>query len=137
MKLNIRMLKDSDWDTLVEWWLSWKDWQAHPTKDMLPDNGKGGFIVEYNNKPIVAGFLYLTNSKVGWLEWIISNPKYKGKNRKEALELLITGVENVAKQQGCTCILSIGRNKSLIKIHEKLGYTIDPKHSYEISKNIQ
>ena len=45
MELNIRMLKDSDWNTLVEWWDAWPEWQA-PAKDFLPDNGKGGFIVE-------------------------------------------------------------------------------------------
>ena len=33
------MLKDSDWDTLVEWWNAWPEWTA-PSKDFLPDNGK-------------------------------------------------------------------------------------------------
>jgi len=66
MELNIRMLKDSDWNTLVEWWNAWPEWQA-PAKEFLPDNGKGGFIVEKQNKPIVAGFLYTTNSKAALL----------------------------------------------------------------------
>ena len=56
MELNIRMLKDSDWNTLVEWWDAWPDWQA-PAKEFLPENGTGGFIVEKQDQPIVAGFL--------------------------------------------------------------------------------
>ena len=88
MELNIRMLKDSDWNTLVEWWNAWPEWQA-PAKEFLPDNGKGGFIVEKQNKPIVAGFLYTTNSKAALLEWIVSNPKYREDDRNQAIELLI------------------------------------------------
>ena len=62
MELNIRMLKDSDWNTLVEWWDSWPNWQ-NPPKDFLPDNGKGGFMVEKQDQPIVAGFLYTQTLK--------------------------------------------------------------------------
>jgi len=135
MKLNIRMLKDSDWNTLVEWWSAWPEWPV-PPKDFLPDNGKGGFMVEKQNQPIVAGFLYITNSKGALLEWIISNPKYRENDRDKAIELLIQGAENVCKKQGIKYIFSIGRNKHLINTHKKLGYTIDSKPSYEITKKI-
>ena len=55
-----RKLKESDWETLVGWWKWWK-WAIMP-KDFLPENGTGGLIVEKNKTPIVAGFLYKTNS---------------------------------------------------------------------------
>ena len=135
MKFNIRILKDSDWDTLVEWWDSWPEWTA-PSKDFLPDNGKGGFMVEKDNKPIIAGFLYITNSKAALLEWIVSNPKYRESDRNEAVELLIKGAEDFCKEQGIKYIFSIGRNKNLIKTHKKLGYHVDDKPSYEIVKII-
>ena len=83
MELNIRMLKDSDWNTLVEWWDAWPEWHT-PAKDFLPENGTGGFIVEKQDKPIVAGFLYTTNSKAALLEWIVSNPKYREDDREKA-----------------------------------------------------
>ena len=108
MKLNIRMLKDSDWDTLVKWWAAWPEWQT-PPKEFLPDNGRGGFIVEKDNQPIVAGFLYTTNSKAALLEWIISDPEYRDSDREEAVELLIEGAESVCKEQGIKWIFSIGR----------------------------
>lgn len=93
-------------------------------------------MVYKEETPIMAGFLYLSNSKVAWMDWIVSNPGYKEKDRKEALELLISSLEEVAKQQGYSIVLSITRNKSLIQSHEKLGYTIDPTPSHEISKKI-
>tara|TARA_B110000483_G_scaffold1095_1_gene1257 strand:+ start:71 stop:478 length:408 start_codon:yes stop_codon:yes gene_type:complete len=133
MELNIRMLKDSDWNTLVQWWSDWPGWAA-PPKDFLPDNGKGGFMVEKNNQPIVAGFLYTTNSKAALLEWIVSNPKYREDDRGKAIELLIEGAEEVCKKQGIKFIFSIGRTKQLINTHKKLGYTVDEKPSHEIIK---
>jgi len=136
MELNIRKLKESDWDTLVSLWKMWPEWKKHPTKDLLPENGTGGFIVEKNNTPIIAGFLYTTNSKVGWIEWIVSNKDYREKDRKQAAELLVSGIEHVAKISGCEIILSVGRNKGLIQTHKNLGYTIDKDPSYEISKRI-
>ncbi len=136
MELKVRELKESDWDTLVSWWLSWEEWQIHPAKEMLPMNGIGGLIVECENIPITAGFLYLTNSKIAWMEWIISDKNYREKNKKEAIELLINSLEKVAKNTGAEMIFSVTQNKSLLKMHENLGYTIDKNPSHEISKKI-
>jgi len=135
MKLNIRKLEASDWSTLVKWWDSWPEWTT-PPRSFMPDNGTSGLIVEKNKEPIVAGFLYFTNSDAVLLEWIISNPEYRNKDRKEALELLITTAEGICKQAGKKRMFSIGRNKSLIETHKKLGWSVDPDPSYEIIKNI-
>jgi len=120
MELNIRMLQDSDWDTLVSWWDAWKEWKA-PPKDMLPDNGKGGFMVENESGPIVAGFVYTANSKTALLEFIVSDPKYKGNDRKEAIELLIKGAEEVCKEKGYKYIFSIDDTKPSYEIIKKIN----------------
>jgi len=135
MKFNIRKLTENDWDTLVSWWDAWPSW-VNPPKDFLPDNGTGGLIIEKNNTPIVAGFLYFTNSAAVLVEWIISNPKYKEKDRKEAIETLIQSAEIFCKNNNKKYMFSIGRNKSLINIHKKLNWSIDEKASYEITKQI-
>ena len=135
MKLNIRKLKESDWDTLVKWWDSWPEWVA-PPKTFLPENGTGGLIVEKDKQPIVAGFLYFTNSQAVLLEWIVSNPEYRDTDRQEAIELLINMAEEICKKQNQVHMFSIGRNKHLIETHKKLGWKVDKKPSYEIVKNI-
>tara|TARA_B100001248_G_C27377528_1_gene455097 strand:+ start:324 stop:725 length:402 start_codon:yes stop_codon:yes gene_type:complete len=131
--LNIRRLTDKDWGTLVSWWSNWPKWQA-PVKDFLPENGKGGLIVEKDNKPIVAGFIYLTNSKTALLEWIVSNPKYREADRKQAIELLITGAENLVKSLEYKYLFAVMQHKGLIETHEKLGWNKDKKPSYELTK---
>lgn len=134
-KLESRKLKKSDWDILVSWWKWWR-WPIMP-KDFLPDNGTGGIMVEKNNTPIVAGFLYETNSSVLILEWIVSNPKYKEYDRKEAIELLIKEAENLAESKNYRYMFSIGRSKHLLETHEKLGWKIDKKPSHEITKKLK
>jgi len=129
MKLNIRKLKQSDLTFIKEWWKAWPEWTA-PADDFLPDTG---VVVESNNKPVFAGFIYLTNAKVALLEWIISDPAYKN-NRKEALELLITGAEEIIKDLGYKYFFSICRHKSLIETHKKLGWHVDEKPSHELVK---
>lgn len=131
--MNIRRLTDKDWDTLVSWWSNWPKWQA-PVKDFLPEDGKGGLIVEKDNKPIVAGFIYLTNSKTALLEWIVSNPKYREADRKQAIELLITGAENLVKSLEYKYLFAVMQHKGLIETHEKLGWNKDNKPSYELTK---
>ena len=135
MKFNIRKLETSDWGTLVKWWDSWPEWTA-PPKTFLPENGTGGLIVEKDKQPIVAGFLYFTNSQAVLLEWIISNPEYRNVDRQEAIELLINVAEEICKKQGQVHMFSIGRNKHLIETHKKLGWSVDSKPSHEIIKNI-
>ncbi len=135
MKLNIRKITENDWDTLVSWWDAWPEW-INPPKGFLPDNGTGGLIIEKNNKPIVAGFLYFTNSEAVLLEWIVSDPNYKEKDRKNAIEMLIKGAEIFCKNNGKNYMFSIGRNKHLINTHKKLGWKVDDKSSYEITKQI-
>jgi len=132
MELNIRRLNDEDYSTLVKWWDAWPEWQA-PPKTFLPDTG---FIVEKNNIGIVAGYVYMTNSKAALLEWIVSNPEYRESDRKDAITLLIQAVERVLSDQDIKHIFTIGRHKSLINLHKKLGWLVDEKPSYEIIKNL-
>ena len=134
MELSIREIRESDWDTMQDWWNKW-NWPIM-SKDLLPMNGCGGLMVYKENELIACGFLYLSNSKVAWLDWIVSNPEYRNDDRKQAISYLIECLEEVAKQQGYEIIISIARNKSLIETHKKLGYTIDENPSYEITKKI-
>ena len=134
MKLNIRPLTESDYeDTLVEWWKDWR-WTP-PPKDFLPDSGTGGFMVSDNDTPICAGFFYITNSKVGWCEWVISNMEYKNrKNRQQAFSLLIDTLTNVCQKSGMRYVYALLHNKSLVNVYENLGFVQGSKYTTEMIK---
>ena len=134
--MNIRKLKESDYDTLKEWWTKYS-WPPIE-KDFLPENGTGGLIVETKEgEPIVAGFLYMTNSKAVLLVWIISNPDYRKDDRDAAITSLILGAEAVVKNADKKYMFTIGRNQKLINKHKELGWQVDKKPSYEIVKTLK
>tara|TARA_R110002060_G_scaffold23209_3_gene31445 strand:- start:282 stop:689 length:408 start_codon:yes stop_codon:yes gene_type:complete len=135
MKFNARKLTEQDYSMLVGWWKWWR-WSP-PSKNLLPNNGTGGIIIEKNNIPVVAGFLYFTNSEMVLLEWIVSNPKYKESDRKDAIEMLINVSEQVCRKENKKYMFTIGRSKHLRETHEKLGWSVDTKSSYEIIKNLE
>jgi len=127
----VRPLKDTDYETLC---VFWKDWNMEPPlKDFLPQNGEGGIMVMDGEEPICAGFMYATNSKVAWVDWIVSSKTYRKKpQRKEAIELLITTLTTIAKNLGYVYAYSLTDNKILENTFEKLGYTKGIKYSKEL-----
>ena len=132
--MNTRTLTESDWETLSDWWKAWK-WPVM-AKDMLPDNGTGGIMVENEGENIVAGFLYWSNSKLVWLDWIISNPKVSRDIRQEAIKKLILTAEHMTKKAGSKYMMSISRSNSLLKTHEQMGWNVDKTPSHEMVKII-
>ena len=132
--MNTRTLTESDYEILTDWWKAW-GWPAM-AKDMLPDNGTGGIMIENKGENVVAGFLYWSNSKLVWLDWIISNPKVSRDIRQEAIKKLILTAEHMTKKAGSKYMMSISRSNSLLKTHKELGWTIDPDPSHEMIKVI-
>ena len=134
MALKIRELNDSDYeDILVGWWKDW-GWQ-HPQKDFLPDDGKGGIIVYDDDVPICAGYMYLTNSRVGWVDCIISNRNYTNKElRKDAISLLVSRLTDICGLIGCKYIYALIKNESLINTYESLGYIKGDYYTSEMIK---
>ena len=134
MELKARTLLEQDYSMLEEWWKAW-GWPPG-SKDVLPDNGTGGVMIEYKDKPIVAGFIYWSNSGMCWFDWVISDPDGNKRARPLAVKFLIQTVEQMVKDAGKKCIMSISRSNSLLKIHKKLNWVVDEKPSYEMIKRI-
>jgi len=135
MEFKIRELNNNDWDMLNGWWDAWPKWQS-PPKDILPENGNGGLVVEKDGTSIVAGFVYLTNSKTALLEWIISNPKYRDNDREDAIRHLIKSSEDIVKAMGFKYMFTMLQHKGLIETHRDLGWHVDKKPSHELIKTL-
>ena len=136
MIFNVRVLNEEDYDTiLLDWWKSW-DWDA-PQKDFLPDNGKGGIMILDGDTPICAGFIYVTNSSVSWIDWIISSKTYrKSPQRTDAIYLLIDTLTNLAKKNGSKYCYALLKHKGLIETYKKLGYISGDSYTQEMIKKI-
>ena len=133
MELNIRPLNETDYDTILTGW--WKDWGWEPPqKDFLPDDGKGGIMVMKGDEYICAGFIYTTNSKVAWVDWIVSNKQYRDDDRKEAISLLVDTLTNICKNTGHKYSYALIKHQSLIETYEKLGYIKGDNYTSEMIK---
>lgn len=117
---NIRILEEKDYQELLSWWSFWKF--PAPAQEMLPDNGLCGIMISKNEVNISAGFLFFTNSKICWLEYIVSNPEYRSKDRSEAIQLLINELSAIAKEKGFKVMFTTLKNPNLINHYKKCGY---------------
>ena len=132
MKLTTRPLQHEDYDTILKGW--WKDWGWDaPNRDFLPQDGVGGVIIYDEDTPVCAGFLYNTNSRVAWVDWIISNKDYR-ESRKEALLLLIETLTLVAKNLDNKFAYALIKHEGLIGIYEKTGYLKGDNYNTEMIK---
>lgn len=121
MEFSVRYLIESDYDVLCQWWKNWRF--PAPPRDFLPENGTGGLLVEKEGVPIVAGFIYFTNSAVAWNEFIISNFDYKDKDRKEAIKILIFELTALSKRNGSKYVYTVVKNQNLKKAYQEIGFS--------------
>jgi len=120
MKLNIRKLRSEDRSTLLDWWEDW-GFKLVPSKDMLPEDGTGGVIVEDENGiGICSIFIYTSNSKLCHMSWPLSNKKFKDKKIKnKAFELIFSGVRSICNRHCGKYIIFYGEDKNF-KFQERL-----------------
>lgn len=134
--LDIRVLNERDYeDILVGWWNDWG--MEAPNKEFLPDNGKGGIMVLDEGVPVCAGFMYATNSKVAWVDWIVSNKQYRKKPyRRVAIALLLDTLTNVARNAGYSYSYALVKNNNLINHYVGVGYTETCEYTNELIKKL-
>ena len=120
-KVNIRKIELKDYEYIDKWWIE-QGYDAI-SKEILPMQGLGGLIVE-KEKPIAAAYLYLTNSKMGYIDNLISDPKYVSKDRFDVIANLMAACKKMAEDIGCLDIWAITNNKGILKRCKKLGYNV-------------
>jgi len=116
--MDIRNISPGDWDTLVAWGID-------KNKDLLPKDGTGGLLVHLENIPIAAGFIYLTNSKLAFINDIIYDKTKDEKLLHNSLDLLIVAFEQTLKELGFKSIIVIGTNEMLNDSYKALGWKED------------
>lgn len=131
-----RSFNDEDYAIVFEWWNWWWGKKKGIEREVLPHNDYC-YIIEKNNTPIASGFLYIDkNAPMGYLTFIVSNPKYKEKDRRFIIERLIINIEKEAKSQGIKFMFTVCESIHMQNIHNKLGWTISKAPSYETFKYI-
>lgn len=111
-----------------------KDWSKDRGLGMVPKEllPKTGRIVP----GVCAAFLYLTDSKVAFLENMISNPQTDKALASEALDLCVKAIEQDAKESGVSLIWSSTCIPQVMKRAESLGFQVQTRVYKLILKGI-
>lgn len=112
--MNIREVNlDNDYAELANWWTEY-GWSPIPAS-LLPASG---LIVP----GLAAGFVYLSNSSLAWIEWVVGNPAAPSADRDAALEILIPALMEQAKAAGAEMAVLATKHKKLIGRLESHGF---------------
>ena len=122
----IRPVRVEDYPTLIKWWEHYKDIEV-PDSGLLPNKGLGGFVVEKEGKIIAAAYVYLTNSDIGYVDYLISDPDYMNRDRYEMIIDLIQTCSEVALEEGCRMVWAMTTYKGVVSRCQELGYNVLPE----------
>ena len=121
MDIIVRAIKLDDYPELEKWWKTYDHHNIYKNKSLLPDNGLGGYVVVKEGRLIASCFLYLTNSAVGYVDYLVADPTYREEDRWDLLLDLAARVTAIAIDKGCESIWAMSRSKGIIEQAEKPG----------------
>lgn len=128
---SFRMVRAEDWDVLVRWWDDWGF--PRPPRECLPKNG---VMVVDGEGDLYAGFLYLTDGGIGWLEWVVSDRMASVERRRGGLEFLVEVVSGLARDEGMLLLFTStvlpGFRNGLLKC----GFSMGDDGVYQLIKGV-
>ena len=126
--INFRSFKEGDYEICREWWKWWGERTGlNPIqRALLPSNDKC-FIIEKNGVPVAAYFLLVFEFRlVAFTTYLVTNPQYKEKDRRELIKQLVLSVEKEAEKIGVMQLFTICMNNHMTNIHESLDWILIP-----------
>lgn len=118
---------DTDYPVLCEWWNAQKF--PPPPQEFLPGTG---FICN----DTAAGFLYLTNSTIVWLEWVVVNPKADKAIRTASLTELINHIAKQAGFVGAKMIFTSSNFWPFIQRLQTFGFVVGDKNTTQLFRKV-
>lgn len=115
--MDVVKVTEDNYPILEDWWKA-HNWPVIPM-DHLP---KYGCIVYQDATPIIAGFVYKTDSAFCLFEFIVANPAIKGLRRRIAFDLLVATVVEYTKEIGGKSLFTSVSNASLMTKLESNGF---------------
>ena len=126
--INFRTFEEGDYEICVEWWKWWwKRTGLNPVQRAFLPKNERCFVIEKNGVPVACYFLFIMEPHiVGWTTYLVTNPKYKEKDRKKIIRLLVKKVEKEAEKIGIMQLFTICMNDHMTNIHEDLDWILMP-----------
>lgn len=128
--MNSRYFTETDYGKLVEWWNAYNF-----TPIPMSSLSSIGIMVSNEEEETVCGFLYLSNSDLCWVEFIVSNPNIKDKAiRTKAITQCINQLCEVAKEMNYRIAFTSLENKNLQDKYLSCGFVLGSEGCNEYTK---
>ncbi len=118
---------NTDYHIICSWWRQ-HNWPAI-AKEFLPATG---YIVD----GVCAGFLYKTDSKIAWIEYIISNKECDKSVRNDGLDILINKLLDVANEDGFKAIFTSVEHPKLMDRYVSHGFNVTDHNMYNMMRRL-
>jgi len=118
----VRDLEDDDLAEVSEWFTS-RNWNVAPQGKVLPDSG---YVAVHNGKLLSVAWLYVTNSEVGIIDWIATNPE-EPRLGIISVKKLIRHIEMISEGRIRTFLSFIPNDKFAQYLKRKCGFKITEK----------
>ena len=127
--INFRTFKPGDYEECCKWWIQWdQDFDGQPIERRLLPKDERCYVIEKEGKAIACTFLLLSLDVpcIAWTTYLVSNPQYREKDRKELIRLLVKNVEKEAKKYGVLQLFTVCGDKHMSNIHADLDWMMVP-----------
>ena len=128
--ITIRPIVEEDYVLINSWWKGIK--KSPPPRNLLPENGLHGLMACKDERPIVCTYLYLTNSKFGYCDYMISDMSYKGRDRFDIVLKLMNMSIGTAWELGCEDFWFVTKSKGMLRRCKALGVKVSEDPYYLI-----
>jgi len=122
--VTIRPIKEKDYESINTWWEG--NNYNPPPRELLPENGLHGLMICKEKKLVACAYLYTTNSKMGYCDYLVANPNYKQKDRFEIITQLMIACVETACALGFLDFWFITNNKNMIERCRELNVHVSP-----------
>ncbi len=125
--MKTRPYSQADHVRLSNWWTA-HGWPP-VSSTILPPNG---YIVG----ECAAAFLYLTDSPIAWMEWLVADPEAPKEFRSACINQLVDHIAEVARQKGASLLFTSTNHPALEKRLTENGFQVGDRGMVLLFKQV-
>lgn len=118
-----------DYPLICEWWRA-HSWEYLPKSHI---EAAIGFVCEKDGEPLAAVWLYLTGTAFSLVEFLVTNPRARGRDKVAAIEAIINAARACSIESGAPAPITFVKQKSLVQVFERCGFQVTGQAMTEMS----
>lgn len=116
--MQVDQIKESEYQEVLGWFTEKRGWPYPPENWVLPETS---FVARYKGKMMAACWLYVTNSPIGFIEILVTNPNASTLIAGRALHAAVkAAIDYNKKLRGrYSRVMAVTANESLQRLFKK------------------